>query len=121
MSDVSVNGTFTVDGNNAINTSTSAVAAGFTQFSLETLPNITWWKGIKVQDNGGNEIVLLETQDASHGPVISPLLNMGEFGQEINVEIWKAKFAGVHTNMETVSFAANDCNGHNVTLTWQND
>ena len=116
-----VNGSFTVDGNNAINTSTSDIQRGFTQFSLATLSNITWWKGIKVQDNSGAEILLLETQDQSHGPVSSPQLNMGQFGQQINVEIWKAKAFGVHTQVATVSFDAGQCNGHNVTLTWQND
>jgi hypothetical protein len=120
-SDMPVNGSFTVDGNDTITTATSNIASGYVQFSLASAFNVTWWKGIKVQDNAGNEILLLETQDASHGPILSPLLNIGQFGQQINVEIWKAKEFGRHRLVDMVTFNTNDCNGHNITLTWQND
>jgi hypothetical protein len=118
---VSPNGSFSVDGGNVIRTSTSNIDAGFVQFSLQTSPNITWWKGIKVVDASGNQIVLLETQDASHGPTTGPKTSVSSFSDEIRVEIWKAKTFGVHTQVDTVSFVTNECNSHNITLNWQND
>lgn len=121
MVDIPTNGSFTVDGNNAINTSTSNIDSGFIQFSLATAPNITWWKGMKVNDNSGNQILLLETQDASHGPVTSQKFNRGSFGQTINIEIWKAKTFGVHTHIDSGSLSADQANGKLVSFVWQND
>ena len=121
MDSIPTNGSFTVDGNNVINTSASDIDTGFVQFTFATSPQITWWKGMKVQDNAGDEILLLETQDASHGPVYSQKFNMSSFGSQIAVEIWKAKTFGVHWNVGTVYLDAKQCNGHNITFTWQND
>jgi len=121
MSTTPVNGSFTVDGNNVIQTSQSGITAGYLQFSLATSDNITWWKGIKIFDGKNNMICLLATQDQDHGPDTSKQFNLGAFDDEIRVEIWKAKAFGVHTPMATVNFKTSDCNGKNTLLYWKND
>jgi hypothetical protein len=121
MDTIPTNGTFEVDGGNRLNTSTSNIDAGSVQFSFGTLPNISWWKGMKVKDNGGNEILLLETQDASHGPVDSQKYPVSSFGSTIEVEVWKAKTFGVHTDVGHVYLDTGSSNGHKITFIWQND
>ena len=118
---VPVNGEFKVDGDNVIKTSQRQIDHGHVQFSLSADRRISWWKGIKVFNARGEMVSLLPTQDESRGPVDSPKFPAGNFGDKIKVEIWKAKFLGVHTCVGTVYFSTDECSGHNTNLAWQND
>lgn len=117
---VPVHGSFEVDGN-TITTTQSGVKAGFLQFSLSSAKNVTWWKGIKVFDNKNNMILLLETTDEDHGPKPSRDFNISDFDDLIKVEIWKAKFLGIHCCMSTVFFKKSECLGKNTLLNWENE
>ena len=121
MSNTPVNGSFKVDGNDTINTSQSSINVGSVQFTLEDSPSITWWKGIKVFDAQNNMISLVAMQDKDHGPDSTKEFATSQFGDVIKVELWKAKFLGVHSCVGTTHFKKSDCDGKNTTLFWQND
>lgn len=117
-----VNGNFKVDGDHdTIETSQSSIDSGYVQFTLEDSSNITWWKGIKVFDSQNNMISLLAMQDQDHGPDSSKKFSLSQFNDSIKVELWKAKFLGIHCCVETAFFKQSECNGKNTTLFWQND
>jgi len=117
-----VNGTFKVDGDHdTIKTSQSSIDAGYVQFTLEDSPNITWWKGIKVFDSQNNMIALVAMQDQDHGPDSTKKFALSQFSEVIKVELWKAKFLGVHSCVGTAHFKQSECDGKNTTLFWQND
>ena len=119
---VPVEGEFKVDETNVIKTSQSRIEAGYVQFSLSAAANITWWKGIKVFDSKGAMISLLVTQDQDRGPKPSQTFMRSSFSEDkIKVEIWKAKFLGVHTHMATVYFKTAECVGKCTDLRWMND
>lgn len=122
MKTTPVNGSFTVDGgSDKINTSQSNNEIGKIQFTLEDSPKITWWKGIKVFDAHNNMISLVAMQDHDHGPDSTKEFTTAQFSDVIRVELWKAKFLGVHTCVGTAHFKKSDCDGKNTTLFWQND
>src|SRR5262245_22493863 len=121
MNTVPVNGSFTVDGNNVIRTSQDQIESIFIQFSLETAPAILWWKGVKIFDVNNQMISLLANEDRDHGPDLSPKFTLDRFGEQIKVEIWKAKLLGVHAHVATVFFQTIECFGKLTRLTWEND
>src|SRR5262245_27102822 len=124
MNTVSVNDSFTVDGNNVITTvqdPTAPVPATAVQFSFQTAPNIRWWKAIKIINASNQMVGLLANEEQDHGPELSQQLAFDQFGEQIKVEIWKAKALGIHTHVATVFFKTSDCSGKLTILTWEND
>jgi len=118
---IPVNGQFIVDGNNVIKTSQNDIEAGYVQFSLSVASNISWWKGIKIFDKTGNMVALISTQDNDRGPNSSRKMPLGDFGDQIRLEIWKAKGAGIHWNLDTVWVNLSECSGKNTLFYWVND
>lgn len=118
---IPVNGQFTVDGNNVIKTSQSDIENGYVQFTLQVSADITWWKGVKVFNGRGDMVSLLATQDDARGPVSSPKFPKSDFGNQIELEIWKAKALGVHVCVATVYVNMDACSGKNTELYWVND
>lgn len=117
-----VSGSFKVDGgHDTIVTSQSSIEKGFIQFTLEDSPSITWWKGLKIFDHQNNMISLIAMQDQDHGPDSTKKFNSAQFGDVIKVELWKAKFLGIHSCVGTAHFSKSECDGKNTTLFWQND
>ena len=58
---------------------------------------VRWWKGLRLVTTGGIQIGMSETQDDQHkGPAMS--LNVADIDDK-KIELWKAKFLGVHTGM----------------------
>jgi len=71
-------------------------------FELSTSQNITWWKAIYVYADDGKLICSLTTQDGNHGPARCDFDQMHDCLFDYRIEIWKAKFAGVHTHVDTI-------------------
>src|SRR5438093_11528439 len=106
-----VNGSFTVDGNNVITTKQERILQDprFAELTVQTAPDITWWKAIKIFDLSGQMVCMLETEDQDHGPKTSTPLQIGppfNDNDVIRVEIWKGKTLGVHAHVDTVFFVA---------------
>lgn len=90
------------------------------RFSLSTAHDINWWKAIKVFDKRGM-ISLLSTQDDDHGPKQSPLINISEFGEEIQIEFYKAKTLGVHSRVDTLKLSTFQVKNLDVSFIWITD
>ncbi|HJY29705.1 MAG TPA: hypothetical protein VJ306_16875 [Pyrinomonadaceae bacterium] len=70
---------------------------GQIRVSFSAAPNITWWKGLEVKIRDGDVVAVLETHDASRGPV-SIVLNTSERDvSNLHIRLLKAMMFGVHT------------------------
>ena len=71
----------------------NAVDSSIVEFVLESAPQITWWKGIRVPDGEGNDW-MIETQDSRKVDSVSLWADQVHNGQALIFH--KAKFSGSH-------------------------
>lgn len=96
-----------------------------TQFVLAFDPSISWWKGIKVKNQQGQEIFLLEPagdpgkgNNKSIEGIPFPYII---FGETVTIEFWKAKVLGVHTYVGETTLKLSEFKGQKITVRWQNE
>jgi len=79
--------------------------AGSGGFTLITGANLTWWKQLRVVGDDGQVVCTLQMQDSDHGPHSCSLQQQDQNSLlfEYSLEIWKAKFAGHHEKVDTIS------------------
>jgi len=73
-------------------------------FEFTTLSNVTWWKALKVYTDSGELLCSLSTQDQHHGPEQCNFAaeHKHDFLFGYRIEIWKAKFLGIHSHVDTI-------------------
>jgi hypothetical protein len=87
--------------------------------NLITTSNVTWWKGLEVQNAQGVIVGSDYTQNTNHGPVSTSIdLNSNYLG--LKLVFLKAKFLGIHTPVYCVPDLTY-LRGMTVTFTWQAD
>lgn len=71
------------------------------RIALGRAQNVTWWKGFRLVNAQGREIGgIFGGQDAD--PVAEHDYSMAEIGSAARLELWKAKFLGVHTHTYSI-------------------
>lgn len=71
------------------------------RIALRRAQNVTWWKGFRLVNAQGQEIGgIFGGQDAD--PMNEHDYSMAEIGSAARLELWKAKFLGVHTHTYTI-------------------
>jgi len=87
-------------------------------FTLELGPGITWWKALIAVNEDGQQTQFAEVQDENNSADL--LLTQEDIDDGATLEIWKAKFGGIHTHMYTVNDLSK-AKGKQVTLSWNKD
>jgi hypothetical protein len=81
----------------AVQVTKNACSEAYIMIGLRLSTNITWWKGIQL-----DEIVMVQCQDSQNFSVSQ--VGYEDFKNR-HLNFWKAKFFGVHTPMYTVADA----------------
>lgn len=116
---------FKVDGDNKIEQEIWSQGQDYDpnqiHISFSKKSGITWWKGIKITNEAGEELGIIEMQDSNNGP-ISKSFNYSSFsGDYLVIEFWKAKAFGAHTFIQKEYIKLSECKGNEVRLFWVND
>merc|ERR1712224_190040 len=101
-----------------------ADATGAPSFSFATSSSISWWKGLKVFDDDGNQVCFLGLQDNNHGPQSCALAAGAAHGLLFGyrIELWKAKLFGRWTKVKTLDASYfGPLLGKQVAFTWVSD
>ena len=88
---------------------------------LKSAPQVTWWKGLQLQDQNFNVLGTVETQDDRHGPVSMTVLL--QTGDQRALIFWKAKgfpVFGAHHQYHCAGDLT-QLPGYTVTFTWLRD
>jgi len=89
------------------------------EFVLELAPWITWWKGLQVVNDSGQQIGMVECQDSNKkSDVISCYAEDLEAGGKLI--LWKGKMLGIHTAMYEIANLEH-VTGKRVRLRWSSD
>jgi len=102
------------------------------EIQLALASSVTWWKMLQVMqldtDNNGNEVYYelgrAELQDNDKGPKQAldyhqlPSTTPPDY---FELRFWKAKFLGVHTDMEHWTISGKQILGKRITFTWETE
>jgi len=95
---------------------------GTSGFSLSQTTNLTWWKGLYVYGQSGQQLCALEVQDGGHGPKRCDLGETHDLIIDYRIELWKAKTFGVHTKIDEIDSAHfGPLLLQNIDFTWMSD
>lgn len=88
--------------------------------ALGRAPNVTWWKGFRLVNAQGQEIGgIFGGQDAAS--ITEHDYSMAEVGSAARLELWKAKFLGVHTHTYTIGDLTPLTSGTVIEFLWVQD
>ncbi len=93
---------------------------GAIKINMNTAKGITWWRAIKVFDSRGN-VMLIEKQVGKYLTSDAIEIDRGRLASTVKIELWKAKFAGVHTHMKTLTYDSERLNGRTLTISWDKE
>lgn len=98
----------------------NVVGVSGVRIAMDRAVNVTWWKGFGLVDAQGQAIGGISGgQDAS--PVVERDYSMADVKRAARLELWKAKFLGVHTHVYSISDLAPLTPGTVIEFRWVQD